>query len=70
MSEILLSDRVSQALEQNPHFKRRNWSFETNEGRVVLKGVVKTYFHKQMAQESLRGLEGVRQIENQLEVCW
>ena len=44
--------------------------FEAAEGRVVLRGIVKSYFHKQMAQEIVRRVEGVGQIENQLEVSW
>ncbi len=70
MSERLLADRVHSALEQIPNFRRRTWSFETEEGRVVLKGMVRSYYQKQLAQESLRGLEGIDEIENQLEVCW
>ncbi len=36
----------------------------------MLRGTVKTYYHKQMAQEALRRVEGVDQIENQVEVAW
>ena len=57
-------------METHPHLKRRNVRIETQEGRVVLRGTVKSYYHKQMAQEALRRLEGVSQIENQLEVNW
>jgi hypothetical protein len=35
-----------------------------------LRGVVRSYYQKQMAQEVLLGLEGVEHIENQLEVEW
>ena len=44
--------------------------FETDAGRVTLRGVVNTYFQKQMAQESLRHVDGVHEIANELEVCW
>ncbi len=70
MIEITLDNRVLTALEQNPYFSSRNLRFETNEGRVVLRGVVGTYFQKQMAQEALRKIEGVDSIENELEVAW
>ena len=65
-----LDHQVTLALEQNPHIRGRKLRFEMSEGKVVLRGVVASYFQKQMAQESLRGVEGVRHIENQLEVCW
>ncbi len=70
MSEVPLDDRVSVALERNPYVSRRNLRFEARDGRVVIKGVVNSYFQKQMAQEALRKVEGVREIANELEVCW
>jgi len=65
-----LQDRVSTAILHSPHVGRRNLHCETLGGRVVLKGVVSTYFQKQMAQEALRHVEGVEQIENHLQVIW
>ena len=65
-----LDDRVLIALEQNPYLPRRNLRFETNEGRVTLRGIVGSYFQKQMAQESIRHLAGVQEIANEPEVCW
>jgi len=65
-----LDDRILNALEQNPYLTHRNLRFETQQGRVTLRGVVGTYFQKQMAQESLRHVEGVAEIANELEVAW
>ncbi len=65
-----LDDRVLVALEQNPYLTRRNLRFETSEGRVTLRGIVGTYFQKQMAQEAIRHIAGVEEIANELEVCW
>ena len=45
-----LDNRVLTALERNPYLARRNLRFETEAGRVTLRGVVNTYFQKQMAQ--------------------
>ena len=64
-----LNDRVLTALERNPYLANRNLRFETKQGRVVLRGVVNTFFQKQMAQESLRHIEGVAEIANELEVA-
>ena len=65
-----LDDRVLTALEGNPYLSHRNLRFETSSGRVTLRGVVGTYFQKQMAQEAIRYVDGVSEIANELEVCW
>jgi len=64
-----LDDRVLTALEGNPYLSHRNLRFETSSGRVTLRGVVGTYFQKQMAQEAIRYVDGVSEIANELEVC-
>ena len=65
-----LADRVLVALEESPYISRRKLRFETHRGRVTLRGVVGTYFQKQMAQECVRKIDGVNHIDNELEVCW
>ncbi len=65
-----LDSVILSAIERNPYLKRRKLRFETQDGRVVLRGTVSSYYHKQMAQEVLRRLEGVDAIENHLEVKW
>jgi osmotically-inducible protein OsmY len=65
-----LESRVITALERNPYVSRRDLRFETHQGRVTLRGIVHSYFQKQMAQESLRHIEGIDEIENELEVSW
>ncbi len=63
-----LSDKVVTALEGNPYLTRRNLRFEASEGRITLRGVVRSYFQKQMAQEALREVDGIEEIYNELEV--
>ncbi len=70
MAESALADRATIALENNPHLPRRKLSLEARQGHVTLRGTVTTYFQKQMAQEALRRIEGVEQVDNQLEVHW
>jgi len=65
-----LHTAISSAIEQHPHLKRRKLCFETQDGRVVLKGVVSSYYQKQLAQEAIRRVDGVSHIENHLEVSW
>ena len=69
MIEIPLDDKVLTALERNPYISRQSLRFETFEGRVTLRGVVRSYFQKQMAQEALRHVDGVQEIANELEVA-
>ena len=68
--EPTLAERVVSAIEANPHVNGRTLRFETDGSRVVMQGVVKSYFQKQMAQEAVRRVAGVEQVENCLEVTW
>jgi osmotically-inducible protein OsmY len=43
---------------------------EAADGHVVLKGSVRSFFEKQMAQEAIRRVDGVQMIDNLLEVNW
>jgi osmotically-inducible protein OsmY len=65
-----LENNLSALIAKNPHLPFRRMRIERGDGRVVLKGVVGSYYHKQLAQETLRRLEGITTIENQLEVNW
>jgi osmotically-inducible protein OsmY len=68
--ETPLADRAQSAISSSPYLAGRQVWLETSDGRIVLQGVVGTFFQKQMAQEALRRVDGVRQIENNLEVAW
>lgn len=65
-----LHDRVFDALSMSPHVPSHNVRIEAAEGRVVLSGSVSTFFQKQMAQEAIRRIDGVEQIDNLLQVNW
>jgi osmotically-inducible protein OsmY len=65
-----LETLISSTISAHPHLKRRKLRVETREGRVILRGVVNSYYHKQLAQEAVRRLQGVATIENHLEVDW
>jgi len=65
-----LNERVVTALERSPYLSRRNLRFENSDGRVTIRGVVSSYYQKQMAQETIRRIDGVSQINNELEVAW
>lgn len=70
MASRTLAERVDSAIMTSPYLTRRQLRFETDGGRVILEGIVKTYFQKQMAQEVVRRVEGVERIDNNLEVHW
>lgn len=70
MGDSQLVEKVSSVLQDNPHVPHRNLRFEASQGQVVLRGVVRSYYQKQMAQEAVGNVEGVEGVENQLEVDW
>ena len=48
---------------------QRIWC-EFDGGRLVLQGQVPSFYHKQLAQEAVAGLDGVAQVVNDIEVVW
>ena len=65
-----LHDRIHDALMTNPHVPSHQVLVEAEGGRIVLKGNVTSFFQKQMAQEVVRRVDGVQQINNLLQVNW
>ena len=65
-----LLHRVDSAIRQNPHLTGHKVFCQEEAGIVVLHGRVSSFFQKQMAQESLKKLDGVEKIINELEVDW
>ncbi|NLE36737.1 MAG: BON domain-containing protein [Pirellulaceae bacterium] len=69
MINTTLHHRAFSALEQNVHLRGRRLHLEAERGRITLRGVVRSYYQKQMAQEAVRHVDGVDEITNELEVC-
>jgi osmotically-inducible protein OsmY len=65
-----LAQQIDVAITTSPYLAGKKLRFEMQDGHVVLQGRVTSYFQKQMAQEALRKIDGVRRIDNQLEVGW
>jgi osmotically-inducible protein OsmY len=65
-----LETRLHNELATNPHLSRRNLQVETEAGRVVVRGTVGSYYHKQMVQEEVRRIDGVDEVDNRIEVHW
>jgi len=56
-------------LRRNPHLPLASrLSCECVDGVLLLRGQLSSYYHKQLAQETVKGLEGVRDIVNEIEV--
>ncbi len=65
-----LQEIVNEALQSSPYVAGRSFRIEAGDGRVRLHGDVGTFFEKQMAQEVVRRIDGVHQVENLLQVSW
>jgi osmotically-inducible protein OsmY len=65
-----LQRSLENALLASPHIPRHRIRIENSAGHVVVRGAVDSYYQKQMTQEVILRVEGVEQLENQLEVHW
>lgn len=63
-----LKETVHVALTRTAVLAGKNLRFEVQEDSVVLRGIVRSYYQKQLVQESLRTVSGVSRITNELEV--
>ena len=63
-----LDRRIEQVIDTNPYLVGRRVHIDLRGSHVTLRGVVSSFYHKQMAQEIVRRVEGVERIENELEV--
>ncbi|MEM6799086.1 MAG: BON domain-containing protein [Planctomycetota bacterium] len=61
---------VHTALDASPYLESTHLRIEAEQGAVKIHGKVATFFEKQMAQETVRRLDGVERVENLLEVNW
>ncbi len=64
-------------LRSDSHLVLSNLSCDFRDGFLVLRGVLSTYYLKQLAQEVVADLAGAERIDNQIEVitpavrsCW
>jgi osmotically-inducible protein OsmY len=65
-----LDQQIAAVFHNNPHLQQRDLLIRTDAGHVTLKGRVKSFFEKQMAQEALKRVQGVESVDNQLQVTW
>jgi osmotically-inducible protein OsmY len=61
---------ANDCLHNDSHIPARQVWCEYERGVLLLRGRLATYYQKQVAQEAVRGLDGVVQIVNNIEVDW
>jgi osmotically-inducible protein OsmY len=73
-SESLPETKVVAAAKQRilhqPHLTMQRIWCEFDEGRLYLRGQVPSFYHKQLAQVAVAGMDGVGQVVNDIEVVW
>ncbi len=63
-----IADAGLARLKQSPYAPVRETWCEFDHGVLILRGDVRSFFHKQIAQQSVAGLSGVERIDNQIHV--
>jgi osmotically-inducible protein OsmY len=53
-----------------PHLRMQRIWCEFDQRRLFLRGQVPSFYFKQLAQEAVVGMKGVRQVVNEIEVVW
>ena len=69
VAQDAIRETIQQALWQSSYREVRAVTCSFNEGVVVLRGRVSSYFFKQSAQELVRNLKEVDQVVNRVSVC-
>ena len=61
---------AKQRIVHQPHFSVQRIWCDFDDGRLILRGQVPSFYFKQLAQEAVADLEGVEQVVNEIEVLW
>lgn len=65
-----VADAAKHRILHQPHLKMQRLWCEYERGRLILRGQVPSFYFKQLAQEAVADLSGVRQVVNEIEVIW
>jgi osmotically-inducible protein OsmY len=65
---LSIAQTARDRLDRNPGLCHGAVSCEFQQGILLLYGCLPTYYQKQVAQEAVRGLEGVQKVVNHIEV--
>jgi hypothetical protein len=63
---------VRERLELHPHFRGRTslFAIEMVKETIILSGRLPSFYLKQLLQEAVRGVPGVTDIDNRVDVMW
>ena len=61
---------ANERLRNQSHLTVQQIWCEFDEGQLFVRGRVPSFYYKQLAQEAVAGLKGVRQVINDIEVIW
>ena len=65
---LSIEDLAQGRLQASPYLSIRRIFCMYDEGMLILRGRLPSFFHKQLAQASVADIEGVKQVVNQIEV--
>jgi hypothetical protein len=68
MADLPLLYRLDKALRNHPHLNRQPVFVERQQDELVVRGTVRSFFHKQVIQEAIRKVDGDAEIKNLVEV--
>lgn len=68
VATLSIADVANARLQASSYSSIRRVYSMYDEGMLVLRGRLPTFFHKQLAQAAVANIQGVRQIVNQIEV--
>ena len=63
-----VTKQAQEVLRTSPYKPIRRVACTYQDGMLVLRGRLRTFFHKQLAQEAVARVDGVRQVVNEIEV--
>ncbi|HVL76045.1 MAG TPA: BON domain-containing protein, partial [Noviherbaspirillum sp.] len=66
VDDAVVTSRVQAALAADPEVSPIKINVSTNAGRVTLKGEIKSMALRKRVESIVRGVEGVRSLDNQL----
>jgi osmotically-inducible protein OsmY len=64
-----VTERAQERLRQSPHHGVRSVSCEFDRGVLRLRGRLSSFYHKQLAQEAVAHMSGVREVVNEVVVA-
>lgn len=67
-ADARVADKIEQALRATGYLSLRNLEIFVAEGLVILRGRLPSYYMRQVTQAAVRGVLGVREVRDELDV--